>query len=178
MKKSSTGYSFEPSVFNLELLARNIYVNNLANNISIIPLALSEKLSLNKLNMITTSWGGALSSFGKQYTHDGSYINKTFEFSTIGINMDNIVSLLKIPYPHYVKIDVDGIEHLILKGGLKSFQETRSLLIEIDEKFLKQELECTNYLKKIGFVMKGKYRSSIYDNTHLSSSFNQIWVRS
>ena len=31
--------------------------------------------------------------------------------------MDEISKTLNLPNPDYIKIDVDGIEHLILKGG-------------------------------------------------------------
>ena len=37
-------FSFEPSVFNLEILARNINLNNLVSNIVIVPLPLTNKL--------------------------------------------------------------------------------------------------------------------------------------
>ena len=40
--KSSKVYAFEPSVFNLEMLARNITLHNLVDRIYIIPLALSD----------------------------------------------------------------------------------------------------------------------------------------
>jgi len=56
-------FSFEPSVFNLELLARNIFLNDLVQQASIVPIALSDAVSINTLNMTTTAWGGALSSY-------------------------------------------------------------------------------------------------------------------
>ena len=51
-------YAFEPSVFNLELLARNIFLNKLQNQITIIPLAVSDQLGLSFFKMSTTTWGG------------------------------------------------------------------------------------------------------------------------
>src|SRR5712691_8080567 len=62
-KKSSRVYAFEPSVFNLELLARNIYLNNLSDKICLVPLAVSDRLGRNRFNMTSTEWGGALSTF-------------------------------------------------------------------------------------------------------------------
>ena len=44
--KNSSVYAFEPSFFNLEFLARNIYYNKLVQKISIIPIALSAQLGL------------------------------------------------------------------------------------------------------------------------------------
>ena len=43
--------------------------------------------------------------------------------------------------PDYIKIDVDGIEHLILRGGDKLFfsKKIKSVLIEINENFENQK---------------------------------------
>ena len=51
-------YAFEPSVFNLELLARNIFTNGLTDQICIMPVALSDQLGTNQMHMTTTVWGG------------------------------------------------------------------------------------------------------------------------
>lgn len=51
-------FAFEPSVFNLELLARNIFLNKLTDLIVIVPLPLSDRISISKLNMSMTDWGG------------------------------------------------------------------------------------------------------------------------
>jgi len=66
-KKNCRVYAFEPSVFNLELLARNIYLNKLSNKICIVPFALSDGLSISSMRMTSTEWGGALSTFGKEF---------------------------------------------------------------------------------------------------------------
>ena len=57
-KSNCRVFAFEPSVFNLEVLARNIHLNGLSDLVTIIPLPLSIELSINKLNMTSTSWGG------------------------------------------------------------------------------------------------------------------------
>ena len=70
-KKGCKVYAFEPSVFNLEVLARNSNLNDLTNLISIIPGALSDKTGFGTLNMTSTQIGGALSTFDKSYGYDG-----------------------------------------------------------------------------------------------------------
>ena len=60
-------FAFEPSVFNLEILSRNIFLNNLTEQVTIVPLPLSDKLTFSTLNMTNTDWGGALSTYGKEY---------------------------------------------------------------------------------------------------------------
>jgi FkbM family methyltransferase len=107
-------WAFEPSVFNLELLARNIYLSDL-DNICIVPVALNDKIGESQMKMSSTEWGGALSTFGEAYGWYGKEFQPVFEFKTIGLTMENTVTSLSIPQPDYIKLDVDGIEHLIFK---------------------------------------------------------------
>ena len=58
-------FSFEPSVFNLELLARNIFINDLVDRVTIVPLPLSDSLNVNTLNMTSTEWGARFLLLGK-----------------------------------------------------------------------------------------------------------------
>ena len=110
-------YAFEPSVFNLELLARNIYHNQLQQRVTIVPIALGDALGVAGFKMTTTEWGGALSGFRHNVDHNGTAIEAIFEYQTIGVSMNEAVSLLQLPPPDFLKIDVDGIEHFILRGG-------------------------------------------------------------
>ncbi len=171
-------YSFEPSVFNLELLSRNIYLNKLQNKITIIPLPLSDHLKKNSLIMSNTDWGGAMSTFGENYGHDGKKINKKFQFSTIGISIDEIVRLLKVPIPKYLKIDVDGIEQLILKGAKKNLSQIKSILIEVNDDFIEQRDSVSQILQNAGFKLKEKKHSEMFEgDKSFSNVYNQIWDR-
>jgi FkbM family methyltransferase len=170
-------FAFEPSVFNLEMLARNVFLNGLTSEVIIIPLPLSEMLSVNTLNMSSTDWGGALSSFGQAFGHDGRALRKVFEYSTIGISMIDAVALLKIPQPDYIKMDVDGIEHLILKGGGVVLEKVRGVLIEINEEFEKQLVESARYLSEAGLVLRERRHAAMFENTQFKNTYNQIWQR-
>ena len=176
-RKECKVYAFEPSIFNLEWLGRNIFLNNLVEKIVVIPNPLTEIISENTLNFSSTEWSGALTTFGQSYGHDGKDLKKVFEFSTLGISMDDAKNLLKIPQPDYLKIDVDGIEHLILKGGVKVLLNTKELLIEVNERFEQQKNKCVKYLKELGFTLKEKKRSDLFKDTDFSLTYNQIWVK-
>ncbi|MFA5906254.1 MAG: FkbM family methyltransferase, partial [Desulfobacula sp.] len=76
-------WAFEPSVFNIELLARNLYINGLSEQVCILPFALSDILGANQLRMTTTEWGGALSTFGQNFGWDGELIRQVFDFKTL-----------------------------------------------------------------------------------------------
>jgi len=176
--KNCQVFAFEPSVFNLELLARNIFLNGLTDMITIVSLPLTDELAVNKLNMTTTDWGGALSTFGESYGYDGQALNKDFEFSTIGISMVEAAELLKIPRPDFIKMDVDGIEHLILKGGPAILQDIQGVLVETNDDFIQQAEDTRNYLTEAGLQLKEKRRWDEIDNSPFDSTYNQIWHRS
>jgi FkbM family methyltransferase len=170
-------FAFEPSVFNLELLARNIFLNGITGQATIVPLPLNDALAISTLNMSSTEWGGALSSFGQMYSHDGAGLQKIFEFRTVGISMEDAVKLLKILPPDYIKMDVDGIEHLILKGGGEILERVKGVLVEINEEFEKQFIDSANYLTRAGLVMKEKRQSEMFQDSAYKNSYNQIWQR-
>jgi FkbM family methyltransferase len=172
-------FAFEPSVFNLELLARNIFLNDLTKQVTIVPLPLSDELTLSTLNMTSTAWGGALSTFGQSYGHDGEAIRKVFEIPTIGLSMVDAIKFLRIPQPDFIKMDVDGIEHLILKGGVPVLLAAKSVLIEINDAFPAQAEAASKYLQDAGYWLEGK-RHADYLDSHAGAArftFNQIWVK-
>ncbi len=172
-------FAFEPSVFNLESLARNIFINGLVERITIVPLPLSDALAVNRLNMTNTEWGGAMSTFGQDYGHDGEVLDKVFEIPTIGLSMVDAVELLKIPQPDYIKMDVDGIEHLILKGGLPILSKAQGVIIEINDQFASQASEAELYLQQAGFSLKEKRHADYFDTVTTAAryTYNQIWVK-
>jgi FkbM family methyltransferase len=151
----------------------------LSENITIIPLPLSNDIEENKLKLITTEWGGALSTFGKDFGWDGNKLNSIFEFKTISLSMDQIVNIFKIPFPDYIKMDVDGIEHFILNGGFEVLKNVKSVLIEINDDFVEQAHLCQLYLKSAGLKLETKAHSEISGNSNsaFKNSYNQIWVR-
>lgn len=172
-------WAFEPSIFNLELLARNIVINELTEKVCIVPLALSNKLGASQMRMTTTEWGGALSTFGQEFGWDGKAMQQVFEYQTIGLSMDEASEKLAIPLPNHIKMDVDGIEHLILHGGPKVLSHVSSILLEVNDDFAEQAQQCQSLLSAAGMVLKEKCQSGMIvgSTAGFQHSFNQIWTR-
>lgn len=164
-------YAFEPSVFNLELLARNIFLNDLQNRIVIVSIALSDKVGPSLFKMSSTAWGGALSTFGQDFDQHGGKLNSIFEYQTMGMTMDEAVRLLNIPAPRFIKIDVDGIEHFILRGGAETLKDVESVMIEVDDGFAEQAEETRRHLQNAGLRLLRKCGGDA------GSQYNQWWVR-
>ena len=74
-------------------------------------------------------------------------------------------------------MDVDGIEHLILKGGSTLLQNIKGILIEIDEGFEQQSVDSTQRLLNAGLVLKEKRQSDMFKGGDYTTFYNQIWYR-
>ena len=143
-------FAFEPSFFNLELLSKNIFVNNLSSLIKIVPISLSSEKKISEFNMSNTEWGGALSTFGEKITFDGSDLKSVFRYTTISISLDECINFL---------------------------QNTKSVLIEINENVKNNKERCEKPLKDSGLKFLKK-TSLDYNNVGaLENCYNHIWVR-
>ena len=157
-------WAFEPSVFNLEMLARNIFLNHLEDLICIVPLALSDSLGSSQMRMTTTEWGGAESSFGHELFLDSNRLQETFRFQTIGMTMLDAVEKLGVPPPDFIKIDVDGIEPLILEAGASILRGVKGLLVETNDDFPSETGRITSALLSAGLVLHQKRHSEMFEN--------------
>ena len=162
--KNTSVYAFEPSIFNLEILTKNVFLNRLSNNVTIVPFPLTNKLKETEFKMTSADWGSSASTFGEDYKHDGSKIKKEFNYKMLGISMNDSVNVLKIKQPDYIKIDVDGIEHLILEGGNQILKKTKSILVEVDENFITQVERTKKYLTEAGLKLTEKKHSDLIEN--------------
>ena len=132
--KDCRSYAFEPSVFNLEILARNLFNNYLEANITIIPLAVGATTGSNMLHMSSMELGGAFSSIGEAISSGGEKLKSCFRFQTMAVSMDDAIEKLGFPQPDYLKIDVDGLEHRVLEGEPQCLQKVKSVLVEMTNK--------------------------------------------
>ena len=174
-------YSFEPSVFNLGILAKNVYTNSMSDRINVIPIPLSSKDQIAELRMSGTEEGGALSSFGVSFGHDGRSLDTQMIYRMPGLSLDSMLASKVISeLPSLIKIDVDGIEHLILSGAQSTLRSPtlRSVLVEVDDEFSELASGVAQHLTEAGFQLKAKLHSEMFDSGAFPTSFNQIWVRS
>lgn len=155
-------FAFEPSPFNLEFLARNIWLNNLERNITVIPIALSEFASQAPFLMKRIEWAGSGSSFGEESNSDIE--SEMFSYSTIGIPADKIRETFNIQLPDYLKLDVDGIEALILAGAKEVLSKVLSVLVEV------QHSDAEQLMIRSSLTIAGLRKQR-------TARHNEIWVR-
>ena len=182
-KKSQT-ISFEPSTSNLRVLSRNISINNLFDRIKIFTAPLTKggnKFLIMKEGEFQE--GGALNSFGENFDFEGKKFSSKMNYQIYGTNINYLIDNKILDIPDYIKIDVDGIEHLILEGGNKylSNKKIKSLSIEINENFTKQHEKVIEIMKKNDFkILHKKRNEDLFKNDPYSKfnrTFNYIFIR-
>ena len=150
----STTIAFEPSSSNLRVLTRNISINNLEKNIKVVSIPLTNKKNIfQEMNEGQFVEGGALNSFGEKFDFEGKEFKPTMKYNLLGTTINYFLENSILDIPDYIKIDVDGIEHLILEGGDKFLNDkkVKSLSIEINENFKEQYDKVLNLMNKYEF---------------------------
>lgn len=172
--------AIEPSIENTYLLNRNISTNKLADRILAFPFALSETSGPNLFKHTTLQLGGAMNSFGVDYSFDGKPADFTEQYRVFGFRMDDLPSVFGIPLPTHIKIDVDGIEHLIARGGREVFSSTslKSVLIELNFGFPEQRDEIMALFQEYGLRLREyRHADQFYGTGSLSGIYNHIFER-
>lgn len=174
--------SFEPSTSNLRVLSRNISINNLENKIKILSAPLSNKenqfLTMNEGDFIE---GGALNTFGENYDFAGELFDTKMKYKILGTTIKNLLDNNILEIPNYIKIDVDGIEHLILEGAGEYLKDKRikSLSIEINENFKEQYNKVIEIMDQNEFkLLHKKHNDEMFnDSKKFSKVFNYVFIR-
>ncbi len=175
--------SFEPSTSNLRTLSRNISINNLENRIKIFTNPLSNKTDeFSEMRETQFIEGGALNSFGENYNFEGKKFKSSMTYQLMGKSINSILDNKILEVPSYIKLDVDGIEHLILKGAQKYLNHNNllSLSIEINEDFTKQFQEVLKIMKDSNFkVLYKKHNEEMFKQgvSSYANTYNYVFVR-
>ena len=149
--------SFEPSTSNTRTLSRNISINNFESKISIFSLALSDKENIiSYFNETRFSEGSSSSNFNSDIDYRGEIVKENQiknKYNLFGTSIDNLILNKILTVPNYIKIDVDGIEHLILKGAenLLKNKNLKELSIEMNPTYVKQYEFINNIMEGNNF---------------------------
>jgi len=171
-------FAFEPSTNNLPILTRNIHINNLSENIIVNQFPLTNKKNVfmmmreNEFNE-----GGGLHMFGEEKNFEGKEFGQN-NYKIYGTTIDYLLENKILELPDYIKMDVDGIEHLILQGAQKFLadKKIKSISIELYEKNEIQMKEAFKVLQNNDFKFIHKKHASYLDSSKIfSPGYNYIF---
>lgn len=155
-QRNSKVYSFEPSVFNGYILARNIEANNLK-------------------NLIVTLIMPVLPSAGAGNNQISAYGPNVCSRISLGDILDNE----SIDSPNYIKIDIDGLDFEVLQSAGNHLKDPRlkSVLIEVDESIFNLSNDVVGFMKIMNFPQVNKRHYPHFDKYHYAPIFNYIFYR-
>ena len=90
--------------------------------------------------------------------------------------MDQVEEVLKFPTPDFIKMDVDGIEHFLLRGGRKILKQIQGILVEINDDFAEQAELSKQLLDEAGLTLLENRHSEMFEGSKFQSFYNQIWI--
>ncbi len=145
-------FSFEPESQNYALLCRNIHENKLSNQVTAYCLSCSDHVGFNTLHLSQFKVASSCHSVGQAIGFDLKPRETAFSQGSYCISLDEAVDSGALPCPNYIKIDVDGLEHLVITGGLKTLGNStlKSLLVELNPS-LSEHREVVRLLSNLGF---------------------------
>ena len=174
--------TFEPSTNNLQTLSRNISINKLNEKIKIFQLPLTNKN--NSFLMMRESQleeGSAMNVFGENFDYEGNKFIEKNSYKIYGTSINYLLNSKILETPDYIKIDVDGIEHLILLGADEHLQnkKIKSLSIEINDQFTEQHDKIFNIMKINNFkILHKKHNDELFNkNSKFAKVFNYVFIR-
>lgn len=173
--------SFEPSSSNLRILSRNISINKIENKIKICQFPLSE--FSNHFSTMREPYfveGGAMNMFGNNKDFEGEKFVSKMNYNIYGTSIKALLDQKILDLPDYIKIDVDGLEYLILKGAGNHLidQNIREILVEINENYTEQKKYVFEIMKKNNFNLIWKRNNvDFIENKNLKNTFNFLFSK-
>lgn len=129
-------FAFEPESQNFALLNVNIHRNRLQDSVLAYCVALADETRFDALYVSSFEPGASCHNFGESLRPDGLPLDAAFRQGCFATTVDALVAAGAIPVPRHIKIDVDGIEHKVIRGASRTLADARiaSVLVEINGK--------------------------------------------
>jgi FkbM family methyltransferase len=138
MSKKIKVFAFEPNLEVADILRTNVKLNNITDNVTVLPIGISNKTAIVDLHIPTDKRSG-LATLGTnilRFASDSGYSSAVYVTS-----LDEIAGLLlkNDEAIDVVKIDTEGWEYYILLGAIKTLQAHRpAILLEFNETNMQQ----------------------------------------
>jgi FkbM family methyltransferase len=177
-KKNAKVYAFEPESLNYATLNRNIFHNNLQNNIIALNIAANDKEELAVLNLSNFIAGGSCHNFNEELDPNHKGFDPVFKQGAMGVRLDYMVNNLNLPYPNHIKIDVDGNEYKVIEGmkDILASKELKSIWIELNTK-LDKDSQIIDTIKSFGFYENLELTDTIEVDAWNTTFVNRLFIR-
>ena len=129
------------------------------------------------LDMEDTGVGSSMHGFCIEEDQFERTINTNFRQGSIGYSIDDYVRLFSLPHSTHIKLDADGLEPGILRGGKNtlSSHSVKSVIVDVEENLgAPRSREIHDLMAEYGFVAQEKsdpkHRNVIFNRQELSAN--------
>lgn len=145
-------FAFEPESQNYTLLNRNIFLNDASQQIRAFCVALSDEEGMSTLYLSDFTAGASCHSMGQEVDFNLQPRKSAFDQGCISMTVDRLIESGAMPVPEFIKIDVDGFEHRVLKGAARTLADpaVQSVIVELNPR-LQEHLDAIEMLRDQGF---------------------------
>jgi FkbM family methyltransferase len=152
LARSARVVAFEPESRNYALLNENLRLNQLGERVVALCAGLSDHHGVECLYLSEAKAGGSCHSLGEAVGYDLKPRAAAFAQGVLALRFDDLVAARQVPVPEYIKIDVDGFEHKVIRGMETTLKEAavRSLIVEVNPA-LAEHREMRRFLEQLGF---------------------------
>lgn len=149
-------FAFEPESQNYAILNQNIHLNGLDGLITAYCVALSDATRFDRLSLGQFLAGGSCHTFGADVDHNLQQRAPAFRQGCFATTLDALVAEGVVPVPQHIKIDVDGLEHAVIRGAAATIADrgVRSVLVEINSA-LDEHWQIVDQMLERGFEYSG-----------------------
>lgn len=124
--------AFEPGAGSFAALMKNVELNAMGDRIAAYCLAFDEATGLDVLHMMDTGAGHSMHAFGADEAADWP-VTPPFSQACLGFTIDDFCRIFDPPPPDHVKLDVDGNEAKIIRGGRRTLVGAKTVMVEIED---------------------------------------------
>ena len=139
-------FAFEPDTQLVHLLRRSAMLNRSAAQIEIIPCAVADVIGISRFNIANRARASNfLEGFGSSQTGG---VRETQTVMTVSLDW----MAERIPVPDVLKIDVEGAEEKVFRGGLNLLRSKRPILL-FESSHPKRQDETGRLLRELRYVL-------------------------
>lgn len=122
----------EPAFFNYASLVRNTIHNRLTDKVMALPVGLGEESAALPFNLQSLKSGGSLHGFGALFAFKDGSSDPAASYTCLCYRLDDLAAMPGLPFPTHIKIDIDGHEAAVLRGGETVLRDPRVIGLQIE----------------------------------------------
>jgi FkbM family methyltransferase len=123
--------AFEPKAASYALLVDHLSMNEMGERVAAYCMALSDARKLTSFRVDTRQPGGASNGLDGAPDQFGKTKTALIQ-SAMCVSVDEFQTLFDAPAPDHLKLDVDGIEGVILRGAEKTLPKVKTVIVEVE----------------------------------------------